>query len=72
MIRDSQIVLFTFPRTDQEGGKLRPALVIRQLPGGHNDWLGLTLYDSFIRYSPPAYADAPIHPVDERHNRRAG
>jgi len=39
MIHDGQIVLFTFPRSDQGVGKLRPPLVVRQLPGRHDDWL---------------------------------
>lgn len=39
MISEGQIVLFRFPQTDQTTGKLRPALVIRRLPGPHNDWL---------------------------------
>ena len=39
MIREGQVVLFKFPQTDQTFGKLRPALVIRKLPGPHNDWL---------------------------------
>ena len=39
MISEGQIVLFRFPQTDQATGKLRPALVIRRLPGPHNDWL---------------------------------
>lgn len=39
MIQDGQIVLFTFPQTDQVAGKLRPALVLRSLPGVHSDWL---------------------------------
>ena len=39
MIREGQIVLFRFPQTDQTEGKLRPALVLRQLPGQYNDWL---------------------------------
>jgi mRNA interferase MazF len=39
MIAEGQIVLFRFPQTNQTNGKLRPALVIRQLPGQHNDWL---------------------------------
>ncbi len=39
MIRDGHIVLFKFPQTDQTVGKLRPALVIRRLPGVHDDWL---------------------------------
>ena len=33
MIAEGQIVLFRFPQTDQEAGKLRPALVLRRLPG---------------------------------------
>jgi len=33
MIAEGQIVLFRFPQTDQTKGKLRLALVIRQLPG---------------------------------------
>ena len=39
MIREGQIVLFRFPYTDQKDGKLRPALVIREFPGGYEDWL---------------------------------
>ena len=39
MIQEGQIVLFSFPQTDQSAGKLRPALVLRSLPGLHDDWL---------------------------------
>jgi len=39
MIQEGQIVLFTFPQTDQVVGKLRPALILRSLPGPHDDWL---------------------------------
>lgn len=39
MIREGQVVLFEFPQTDQIQGKLRPALVIREIPSSHNDWL---------------------------------
>lgn len=39
MIAEGQIVLFKFPQTDQQEGKLRPALVLRELPGKYNDWL---------------------------------
>lgn len=39
MIREGQVVLFRFPHANQEEGKLRPALVIRQLPGAYEDWL---------------------------------
>jgi hypothetical protein len=33
MISEGQIVLFKFPQTDQKEGKLRPALILRELPG---------------------------------------
>jgi len=39
MVSEGQVVLFRFPQTDQTEGKLRPALVLRQLPGQYNDWL---------------------------------
>jgi len=39
MIQEGHIVLFTFPHTDQSVGKLRPALVLRALPGLQDDWL---------------------------------
>ena len=39
MIQEGQIVLFRFPYADKKEGKLRPALVIRQLPGSYEDWL---------------------------------
>ena len=39
MISEGQVVLFRFPQTDQQQGKLRPALVLRELPGQYDDWL---------------------------------
>jgi mRNA interferase MazF len=39
MIHEGQIVLFRFPYADRREAKLRPALVIRQLPGASDDWL---------------------------------
>ena len=39
MIRECHIVLFRFPQTIQTKGKLRPALVVRKVPGPHEDWL---------------------------------
>ena len=39
MIAEGQIVLFRFPQTDQQTAKLRPALIIRKLPGQYDDWL---------------------------------
>jgi hypothetical protein len=34
-----QIVVFHFPQTDLEEGKLRPALLLGKLPGNYDDWL---------------------------------
>jgi mRNA interferase MazF len=39
MAEEGQVVLFRFPQTDQKEGKLRPALLLRQVPGCYNDWL---------------------------------
>jgi len=39
MIREGQVVLFRFPYANHTDAKLRPALLIRQLPGYHDDWL---------------------------------
>src|SRR5262250_2315783 len=35
---------------------------------GQGDWLGLTLYDFFIRYLPPAFADASLITLAARSN----
>lgn len=34
-----QIILFKFPQTDLAAGKLRPALLLGELPGQYGDWL---------------------------------
>src|SRR5689334_17364556 len=34
-----QVVVFRFPQTDLEEGKLRPALLLGKLPGNFDDWL---------------------------------
>ena len=34
-----QVVVFRFPQTDLEEGKLRPALLLSKLPGNYDDWL---------------------------------
>ncbi len=39
MIAEGQTVLFRFPQSDRLEGKLRPALVIRRVPGQYEDWL---------------------------------
>jgi mRNA interferase MazF len=38
-MKAGKIVLFRFPQTDLNEGKLRPALVITKLPGDFGDWL---------------------------------
>ena len=37
--QEAQIVLVAFPNTDYSSPKLRPALLLKQLPGSHEDWL---------------------------------
>ena len=49
MIQEGQIVLFNFPQTDQAGGKLRPALVLRRCPGSYEDWL-ICMISSQLRH----------------------
>ncbi|MCD6220379.1 type II toxin-antitoxin system PemK/MazF family toxin [Candidatus Calescamantes bacterium] len=39
MIEEGYIVLFRFPQADLKEGKLRPALVIKRVPGEYDDWL---------------------------------
>jgi len=39
MKQAGQIILFRFPQTDLEEGKLRPALLLGKLPGPYDDWL---------------------------------
>lgn len=39
MKKAGQVVLFRFPQTDLEEGKLRPALLVAKLPGEYDDWL---------------------------------
>ena len=39
MTREGQVVLLNFPYADSSVSKLRPALILRRLPGRHDDWL---------------------------------
>jgi mRNA interferase MazF len=39
MIKEGDIVLFKFPRTDLRNGKLRPAVLIKKIPNNFDDWL---------------------------------
>ena len=49
MIAAGQIVLFRFPQSDLEEGKLRPALLLGHLPGEYDDWL-VCMISSQIRH----------------------
>ena len=39
MKQAGQVVVFRFPQTDLEEGKLRPALLLEKLPDEYDDWL---------------------------------
>ena len=39
MKETGQVVVFRFPHTDLEEGKLRPAVLLGKLPGEYDDWL---------------------------------
>lgn len=54
MIQQGQIALFAFPQTDQVVGKLRPALVLRALPGSHGDWL-ICMISSQLHHEVPEF-----------------
>ena len=54
MKQPGQIVLFRFPHTDLEEGKLRPALLINKLPGEHDDWL-ICMISSQTRHLVPEF-----------------
>jgi len=70
MITESYIVLFRFPQTDQQIGKLRPALIIRKLPGHYNDWLicmistqldkEISGFDEIITANDPDFAESGL------------
>jgi mRNA interferase MazF len=54
MSQPGQIVLFRFPRTDLQSGKLRPALLLGRLPGNYDDWL-ICMISSQIRHYVPGF-----------------
>ena len=54
MSQPGQIVLFRFPQTDLQRGKLRPALLLGGLPGEYNDWL-ICMISSQIRHYIPGF-----------------
>lgn len=70
MTREGQIVLFRFPTTDHAEAKLRPALVVRKLPGSYDDWLVCMItsqigqaidgFDEVIRTEDPDFASSGL------------
>ena len=69
MIQEGQVVLFKFPQTDQGRGRLRPALVLRQLPGPHDDWL-VCMISSQLRQAVPDFDEVVAE--DDRDFRSSG
>ncbi|MEI7849215.1 MAG: type II toxin-antitoxin system PemK/MazF family toxin [Chloroflexota bacterium] len=45
-----QVVVFRFPQSDLEGGKLRPALLLGKLPGEYDDWLVCMISSQIRQY----------------------
>ena len=66
MKEPGQIVVFRFPQTNLQQGKLRPALLIAKVPGRFDDWLTCAIstqlhqaiddFDEIIREDDPDYA----------------
>ena len=52
MIQAGRVVLLRIPQTDQAPGKLRPALVIRKLPGPYDDWLICMISSQLLQHIP--------------------
>lgn len=52
MIKEGNIVLFSFPYADLSNKKLRPALVLKKLPGIFDDWLICMISSRIYLYIP--------------------
>jgi len=70
MKKAGQIVIFRFPQTDLEEGKLRPALLLGKLPGEYDDWLicmissqtrqYISEFDELVQESDDDFADSGL------------
>jgi len=60
VIYEGQVVLFRFPQTDQAAGKLRPAVVLRKLPGPYDDWL-VCMISSQLAQAVPGFDETIAH-----------
>jgi len=69
MIREGQVVLFRFPQTDHGAGKLRPALILRKLPGQYDDWL-ICMVSSQLTRQIPEFDE--IIDVDDEDFKKSG
>lgn len=52
MKQAGQVILFRFPQTDLQEGKLRPALLLGKLPGDYDDWLICMISSQTRHYIP--------------------
>lgn len=52
MKQPGQVILFRFPQTDLEEGKLRPALLLAKLPGEYDDWLVCMISSQIYHHIP--------------------
>lgn len=70
MIEPGKIVLFNFPQTNLQEGKMRPALVTAKVPGRYDDWLTSAIstqlhqqipdFDEVIRASDDDYSSSGL------------
>ena len=52
MKNPGDIILFRFPKTDLNEGKLRPALLLGKIPGEYDDWLICMISSQTRHYLP--------------------
>jgi mRNA interferase MazF len=54
MSHPGAVVLYRFPQTNQQAGKIRPAVLLGRLPGGYDDWL-ICMVSSQLRHYLPDF-----------------
>jgi mRNA interferase MazF len=62
MPMQGQIALVRFPQADLLAGKLRPVLLLAEVPGAHGDWL-VCMISSQVRHFVPDF-DWIVRPED--------
>ena len=67
MLKEGDIILFHFPRVNLTKGKLRPALVIKKIPGKFDDWLICMISSNISMYND--FLDEIISPEDNDFNQ---